>query len=311
LETFGAFEQFAMWKPTMLHRYEEEMLRPLSTDCIYFGGTDPGRFVLTVLRETSPIPFYVITQNALADGLYMTFLRTRYDTSVMLPTPDQCNEAFRQFVEDVRTGRIQPGADVHVENDRNGRASVGGVGGVMAINGILAKWIFDKNKDNHTFYVEESYVMPWMYPYLEPSGVIMKINKEPLPAPQQDKKLWESILRRDFAFWDQLLREFMKRPEFIRDTAAQQAFSKLRSAIAGIYEYRGIVNAAEAAYQQTIATCPESPEASFRLAHLSMRINQTDKAVEILQKLHERDPFNEQVREALDQFKSIQKTSRK
>ena len=146
-----------------------------------------------------------------------------------------------------------------------------------------------------------------MYPYLRPSGVIMKIEKEPLPAPQQDQKLWEDILRRDFAYWDKLLGGFVRRPEFIRDTDGQKAFSKLRCAIAGIYEFRGIVNAAEAAYQQAISICPESPEASFRLSNLYMRMNQVDKAVLTLTKLSERDPFNKQVREALDQFESIQR----
>ena len=61
----------------------------------------------------------------------------------------------------------------------------------MAINGILAKWIFDWNKEKHAFYVEESYVIPWwMYPYLRPAGVIMKIEREQWPSPQQDRKLW-------------------------------------------------------------------------------------------------------------------------
>ena len=341
---------------------------PMERDAVLYGGTDPGRFVPTymIFCESFADPkyryvstnmdlslsklcstfdrrdVYIITQNALADGTYMNYIRDHYDFSrpnpdkpetiekfmpwqraimrfawhrmgrditypkepIFIPNPDEANQAFRQFVEDVRTGRTQPGAEVRIEN---GRVSVEGVGGVMAINGILAKWIFDKNKDKHAFYVEESYVIPWMYPYLQPSGVIMKINKEPLPTPQQDQKLWESILRRDFAYWDRLLSESIKRPEFFRDSDAQKAFSKLRCAIAGLYEYRGIVNAAEAAYQQAISVCPESPEASFRLANLYMRMNQVDKAVLTLQKLAERDPFNKQVREALDQFESIQR----
>jgi tetratricopeptide (TPR) repeat protein len=304
LETFGAFETVTLWNPVMLQRYEEEILRPLSKNCIYFGGTDPGRFVPTVLRETSPIPFYVITQNGLADGPYMTFLRTRCDASVLLPTPEECNAAFKQFAEDVRTGRTQPGADVRVEN---GRVSVEGVQGVIAINGILAKWIFDKNKDKHSFYVEESYVIPWMYPYLKPFGVIMKIEKEPLPTPQQDAAYWQALISKDFAYWDQLLGEFIKRPEFKRDISAPKAFSKMRCAIAGVYEFRGVVNAAELAYQQAIAICPESAEASFRLANLYMRLNRVDKAVEILAKLAELDPSNKQVCEALEQFKAVQR----
>jgi hypothetical protein len=340
----------------------------MDKDAVLYGGTDPGRFVPTYMifcesfaeqgsRYISKFmepaltnkcatfdrrDVYIITQNALADGTYMNYIRDHYDFSrpnpdkpetiakftpwqqaimrfawrrmgrdvtypkepIFIPNPNQANDAFRQFVDDVQAGRIQPGADVRVEN---GRVSVEGVQGVMAINGILAKWIFDKNKDKHSFYVEESYVIPWMYPHLKPSGVIMKIEKEPLPTPQQDANYWQQLIAKDFTYWDHLLGEFLKRPEFKRDSDAQKAFSKLRCAIAGIYEFRGIVNAAEAAYVQAIAICPESPEASFRLANLYMRLNRVDKAVETLGKLAERDPFNKQVREALDQFQSIQR----
>jgi len=338
----------------------------MEQDAVLYGGTDPGRFVPTYMifcesfanqryvstnmtekalvekcRTFDRRDVYIITQNALADGTYMNYIRDHYDFTrpnpdkpatiakftwwqqaimrfawkrmgrditypkepIHIPSPPEANDAFRQFVEDVQLGRIQAGADVRVEN---GRVSVEGVQGVMAINGILAKWIFEKNKDKHAFYVEESYVIPWMYPYLRPAGVIMKIEKEQLPPPQQDQKLWEQIITKDFAYWDQLLGEFIKRPEFKRDSDAKKAFSKLRCAIAGVYEYRGIVNAAEAAYSQAIAICPESPEASFRLSNLYMRMNQAAKAVETLSKLAERDPFNKQVREALEQFRAIQ-----
>lgn len=339
----------------------------MDKDAVLYGGTDPGRFVPTYMifcesfagtgsRYISKFmepaltnkcatfdrrDVYIITQNALADGTYMNYIRDHYDFTrpnpdhpetiakfmpwqqaimrfawhrmgrditypkepIFIPSPNQANDAFRQFVEDVQAGRIQPGADVRVEN---GRVSVEGVQGVMAINGILAKWIFEKNKDKHSFYVEESYVIPWMYPYLKPSGVIMKIEKEPLPTPQQDANYWQQLIEHDCKYWDQLFNEFRGRPEFVRDTDAQKAFSKLRCAIAGVYEYRGIVNAAEYAYRQAIEICPESPEASFRLANLYMRLNRVDRAVDTLGKLAERDPFNKQVREALDQFQSIQ-----
>jgi len=35
----------------------------------------------------------------------------------------------------------------------------------MTINGLLAKIIFDKNP-NREFYIEESFPLDWMYPYL-------------------------------------------------------------------------------------------------------------------------------------------------
>ena len=54
------------------------------------------------------------------------------------------------------------------------RVSVGGNTAVSAINAHLAKNIFDTNRDN-AFYLEESFELGWMYPYMAPSGTIFKL----------------------------------------------------------------------------------------------------------------------------------------
>ena len=315
---------------------------PMERDAVLYGGTDPGRFVPTYMifcesrvpakdRFHTPLPVpptgsstpkdfdrsdvYIITQNALADNTYMSYIRDHYDFSrptnvlfktllkrdrtyppqpIFIPSPDESNKAFQEYVQGVQSGRIPKSADIKIEN---GRVSVQGVGGVMEINGILAKWIFEKNKDKHAFYVEESYVIPWMYPYLRPSGVIMKIEKDPIPPPQQDSALWSNIVARDTAYWNQLTASFTNRPEFVRNSDAKKSFSKMRSAIAGLYAARGMNREAEYAFQQAIALCPESPEASFRLADLYMRQRQFDKAKKLMEDYHEIDVYN---RGALD-----------
>ena len=64
----------------------------------------------------------------------------------------------------------------------------------MAINGLLTKVIFDKNP-GHEFHVEESFPLDWMYPHLVPFGVIMKINREPVPEMTQE------MIDKDHACW--------------------------------------------------------------------------------------------------------------
>jgi Flp pilus assembly protein TadD len=101
-----------------------------------------------------------------------------------------------------------------------------------------------------------------MYPYLSPYGIIMKLNRQPLPV------LSEDLLKRDHEFWSTYsgrligswvtydttvkeLCEFAERvyrrgdlrgyagdPKFLRDNDAQKAFSKLRNSIAGLYSWR-------------------------------------------------------------------------
>ena len=101
-----------------------------------------------------------------------------------------------------------------------------------------------------------------MYPHLTPYGIIMKINRQPLPT------LTEEILQKDHEFWKQyskrltgdiidydtpmkeiadwIEKTYLRRNftgftgdrKFIHDDDGQKAFSKLRSSIGGIYAWR-------------------------------------------------------------------------
>ena len=342
---------------------------PMDKDAVLFGGTDPGRFVPTymILAESRVRPdnrfrdrhldpeggrnfdrrdVYIITQNALADNTYMSYIRDHYDYSrpnpndpktlenflpwqralfywgwthlgrnttyprepIYIPTETDLQRAFQEYVRGVQEKKNsgqQPGPDENVEVDAAGRVSVRGVGGVMAINGILTNWIFQRNKDKHAFYVEESYVIPWMYPYMTPYGIILKINHDTLPPPSQDPQLWKQIVDRDTAYWDKLCAEFAGRREFYRDTDAQKTFSKLRSAIGGLYAYHHMVPQAEYAFKQALNLCPESPEANFRLAQLYIEQGRVDDALAVLQALQKLDPLNTKITQAISQLSGM------
>jgi len=339
---------------------------PMDRDAVLYGGTDPGRFVPTYMifcesraeakdrfndshfdpqggRNFDRRDVYIITQNALADSTYMSYIRDHYDYSrpdwnnpvtltnrpswqnhqlgwawktldretmyprepIWIPSELDVQRAFQEYVNGLKTRAPSPEEQVEVVD---GRVSVKGVAGVMNINGILTKWIFDNNKARHSFYVEESYVIPWMYPYLEPAGVIMKINKEPFPGPEQDPARWQEIVRKDRAYWDKLEAEFKARPEFKRDSDAQKTFSKLRSAIGGVYAFRRMAIEAEYAFKQAQRLCAESPEASFRCAQLYMELGMVDKAIDTLKALEALDPLNVKITEARRQLEGAKKT---
>ncbi|MEI6562958.1 MAG: DUF2723 domain-containing protein [bacterium] len=315
--------------------------QPMEKDSVLYGGTDPGRFVPTymIFCESRVAPkdrfrdkdfdrsdVYIITQNALADNTYMSYIRDHYDYSrpanngpfqrllhrdhtypvqpIYIPSAEDNNRAFQEYVRDVQTGKIPASADIKIEN---GRVSVQGVGGVMTINGILARWIFDRNKDKHAFYVEESYVIPWMYAFLTPYGVIMKIEKDPVPSPQENPQLWTDIIARDRGYWDKLTREFIAREDFLRNSDAKKSFSKMRSAIAGLYAARGLVSEAEYAFKQSRELCPESPEACFRLADLYMRQQRYADAAVVMTAYKKLDPLNANAANFLESIKSAER----
>jgi len=278
-------------EPPPSESYPPEM----DQNAIFFGGTDPGRFVPTYMIYSAKVreDVFLITQNALADNTYMAVMRDLYGDRIWIPSVDDSNNAFRKYVDDVRAGRIPPGADV-VEKD--GRVSVQGVQGVMMINGILSKDIFEKNKHKHSFYVEESYVIPWMYPYLSPHGLIMKINAEPLPNIPQE------IIDNDHAFWEWYTNRLKNNPKFIRDVVARKTFSKLRSAIGGLYIFRRNYKEAEHAFSQAIELYDLSPEANFRLADAYVQQRKFDEAIAQIESFLTKDEDNEKVRAYCNQL---------
>ena len=288
---------------------------------------------------------YIVTQNALADTTYMAYIRDHYDYSrpnptnpatlakfdpwqrqvfrwgwhtldrdqtypkepIWIPTEQDSQRAFQEYVADVQNRRARgeppnPDEDVELEG---GRVQVRGVKGVMNINAILCKWIHDHNKAKHTFYVEESYVIDWMFPYLQPYGIIMKINAEPLPSPNDNPALWSRIIGQDKAYWDKLVAEFTARPEFWRDNDARKTFSKLRSAIGGVYAYRKLYAEAQYAYRQSLQLCPDSPEANFRTSQLLLEIGQPDAAIAVLEEYHKLDLLNSKIELAINQIRGM------
>jgi hypothetical protein len=140
-----------------------------------------------------------------------------------------------------------------------------------------------------------------MYPYLEPHGLIMKINREPLSELsdamiQQDRDFWQPRVTQMIGDWlndktsvksvtafgeKVFLRHdlggFSGDPRFVENDYASKTFSKLRSSIAGLYAWRAenatvpgekerMARAADFAFRQSLALCADSPEAATRYA---------------------------------------------
>lgn len=184
------------------------------------------------------------------------------DREIYIPTPQDSQDCFQKYLGDaqerLQRNALKPGEDVRLID---GRVQVSGQIAVMSINGLLTKVIFDQNPNNE-FFVEESFPLDWMFPYLTPYGIIMKINRQPLPTLTQDildrdHKFWSEYSKRltgDFINYDTPVKEitdwverrYLRRDfrgvtgdiKFLRDDDAQKAFSKLRSSIGGVYAWR-------------------------------------------------------------------------
>jgi thioredoxin-like negative regulator of GroEL len=183
-----------------------------------------------------------------------------------------------------------------------------------------------------------------MYPCLSPYGIIMKVNHQTLP------ELTEDILRKDHEFWTQYSRRFIGdwisydtslsdiaafvekvylhrdfsgftgNRKFIRDNQAQLAFSKLRSAIAGLYAWRlnntanpsarqRIIKEADFAFRQAFALCPYSPEAFSHYVNFLVPQHRFDDAILVASTCLKLDPFNGQVRGVINDLRAIKNSS--
>jgi tetratricopeptide (TPR) repeat protein len=272
------------------------------------------------------------------------------DTEILTPSAEESSQCFNEYYFDAHRRaqhdidfpnerrQVKPGEDI--KTDDSGRLQITGQVAVMSINGLLTKVIFDRNP-HHEFYVEESFPLDWMYPYLEPFGVIMHINRHPIDELSQDvidkdHAFWSEYSRRTIGNWitydttvkeicdwadDVYLRHdlshFTGDPRFVRDDDAQKAFSKLRSSIASsIYQWRSepqnsrsaterprVTKEAEFALKQAFAYCPFSPESVFHFMNLLLNQGRVDDAILLLETCHKLDPYSEQISYYIDQLK--------
>src|SRR6185436_473150 len=279
--------------------------------------------------ENPPPPPADMVNNPYDVGAYLS-------KEIITPSPEDSQRAFNEYIQDAQRRLqhdmqfpneqklIKPGEDVRVVENR---VSVSGQVAVMAINGLLTKVIFDKNPTNE-FFVEESFPLDWMYPYLTPYGIIMKINRNPL------NEITDDLVKKDHQFWTEYSDRFIgnwinydttvkeicdfvlqvypyprsprnfkrlkgspemtaTRRAFVRDDNAQKAFSKLRSAIGGVYFWRvqnaktpaesqRMMKEAEFAFKQSFAFCPYSPEAVIKYITLLINTGRASDAEQIV-----------------------------
>jgi hypothetical protein len=209
------------------------------------------------------------------------------------------------------------------------RAPVGGMVGLMAVNGSLSKLIFDRNP-TRDFYIEESFPLDWMYPHLVPHGLILRIQRDamatlPPNIVTQDRKFWsqqqrgligdwlhpETSVQEVCLFVEKIfvrkdLASFRGDPKFIKNEPSRRLYSKLRSSIGGVYFWRTssvtepeekerMQREADFAFRQAFAFYPSSSEAIFRYVSVLIGQKRVPDAILLVQTATKVDPTNPQL----------------
>ncbi len=345
-EIWGAFDGFAHGEDKYAAAFARDIIQSIPPGSVYFGGTDPGRFLVTAMcpSQANADPFFVLTQNALADGTYLDYLRSMYGNRLYIPTSEDSQKCFQDYIKDAQQRyeqhQLKPGEDFKMDKDTR-RVQVSGQVAVMQINALLAKIIFDKAPDRE-FYIEESFPLDWMYPHLEPHGLIMKINRQPLPqlsaetigadhdywtrqvAPMIGDWLHDETSVADVArfaekvYLRQDLGGFKGDPRFVQNDYACKMYSKLRSSVAGIYFWRmkhaadiadkyRLGHEADFAFRQAWALCPYSPETVYRYVNLLLEQNHVADALLVAETASHmpamQNSKDSQIRALVDQLK--------
>ncbi len=291
VETYGGLEAFGEGDEKYSMVFGTNIIASIPAGSIYFGGTDPGLCIIAALQKShvQAEPFFTLTQGSLM-----------YGKKIYTPTDEDGKKSLQDYTEDAAQRRsknqLKPGEDVTVGAD--GKIQVSGQVARIQVKSLLAKIIFDKNPDRE-FYFEESVPFDWMCPYLEPHGLIFKINRQPLPGlpdkiVEQDHDCWRSLVRPMIGDWltddtsveqaatfakktfgKQDFNGFTGDRRFIQNAYSHRMFSKLRSSLAGLYVWRmqhatgatekeRMAHEADFACRQAWALCPDSAEAVFR-----------------------------------------------
>jgi len=267
--------------------YGHDMLADLPKDSFVFGGTDPGRFVPTYMvfgesfEKYKRDPnfdrrdLYIVTQNALADTFYNRYIRSHYTTErptefnwvekllgrdhtypkeyLVLPHREEIMELFEGLM---RKYQENPATTPNPQSDP------------VALNSAVGEWIFLHNRDKadgtpRHFFVEESFPMPWSYPYAVPHGLCYEIQHDPLPA------LPPGTAEKDIAWWDDYIKNHLEAtPGFENDELAHHSFAKLRNTGGNIYMFRNMGADAEKAYRQALYLWPANTETTGNLVNL-------------------------------------------
>ena len=275
-----------------------DMLKDLPKGSIVIGGSDPGRFVPTYMifgESAQPAALkhdpnfdrrdlYIITQNALGESNYMKYLRDHYTSArpvpksafekwlgrettyprdpILLPSPEECDvitkDAAKEMPEQART-----------------EYSFG--------MGAVLKWIWEKNKDKHDFFIEESFPIEWTYDYAIPHGLVYQLNKTKLD------KIPPEAVARDFAFWKDYKAKLLNDPAYASDYDAQRSFSKLRQTMGNIYRYRKMNDEAIRAYFEALELWPENGEVIASVTRLLWDKGDFDTSEALLKRALEKD----------------------
>lgn len=301
VETYGVAEQTHLWPAAQLLDYGNTILDSLRPGMIYVGGNDAGRFIPTLLSETSGAAAHIVlTQNALADGSYLEYLRFQYRDQLNLLTTEDSQTSFQNYLADAQQRlqhdrdfpnepkQVRPGEDIRIEDNR---VQVSGQVAVMSINELLLTTLLQKNPDL-SFALEESFPLKSLYNNATTLGPITELR-----ASDTANALTAERAAQTIDYWRDTTSSVLTTTDAA--SAPREAYTKMILGQANLFADRQFTSAAEQAYQLATELSPANPEAVFSYVKLLADQKRFGAARQVLQTALNTTPNNEIFRQVL------------
>lgn len=351
-EVYVACDAFYDTKEEYLKAFALPTIRSLPQGSVLFSGSDSVRGLISAMQtsQVDGIPFFTIAHGTLVDSAYQRVLRHCYEGKITLPGSYESRRVISDYIDDAyrryRHDRDHPNEPKQLEDGENvvvdqrtGRPSVSGATAVTKVNALLAEKIFRRNPGRE-FFVQARRPIKWMYPYLEPYGFIMKLNRRRLDGISRE------MVERDRRHWQELCSRFATggKPKesnpaagilgFAQSTAigvdpvantetffgdekfpyyARRMYAGLRAQIAGLYDWWGrnhrdererrrLRHEAGLAYNQALAIFAADEDAAKWKHDQLVAVGKEAEAILFLQRALELDGESDEIRGMLEKL---------
>jgi tetratricopeptide (TPR) repeat protein len=248
---------------------------------VYVGGTDEGRWVPTLMNETSDGERrIVITQNGLADGTYAEYLRFLYGDRLNALSNTDSDRAFQDYMKDAQKrfehdqqfpDEPKQVRDNEQINKVDGKIQVSGIVAVMDINERLLRMLMEKNPEL-SFALQESFPLKGTYADASPLGPIMELRAQDQSSFTPERAA-ESV-----NYWRTVADQLRASPNEANGETPLKSYSKLATGQANLFAERGFAESAEQTYRIALGIVPSNVDAVTGLAGLLERTGRAQDA---------------------------------
>ena len=327
----GAYSAFMNGNEKYLIAYGRSIIDSMPPGSVYLSSQGERCIVEALNKPPSEDNSVVILNLGSVRGSKLSYERLLEGEKITIPT----DKKIEQMLEELRAEIMARVGKTNIEDvdHRN-------------IGTETIKTIFNENP-HREFYTDEGYPGTWMYPNLEPHGLVMKLNREPVArlseeVIQRDSDYWagwskqtigdwlhdDTSLTNMAAFANKVFKQgdfdgFQGDRAFIENNYTTRLFSHARCQIARLYDWRmqnetnvmeqqRMAKAADLAYRQAWAMAPYSTEATYSYINFLLRQNRFDEAVLLAETMASMPQLNDStgfVADTLRQLKEMQRNA--